>query len=57
MSQTLKQWERERLDQLSRFFDHWEAMHAKLPDHYPLEMEAGDWDEQFDLFCEPREDS
>lgn len=51
---TLDQWQRELLEQVEGFVQFWEEQHNKLPDHYPLEMEAGDWDEQFDLFCEPK---
>jgi len=36
--------EHDRLDKLARY---WKEQHKLQPDLYPLEMQEGDWDEQF----------
>ena len=46
---TLYEWKQEQRLDLALFDLYWRDRHEKLPDHYPLEMEPGDWDEQFDI--------
>ena len=38
---------------LQLFEEHWNLEHKKDPEHWPLEMQDGDWWEQFEEF-EPK---
>ena len=42
-------------ERLKKFQALWEKMNSENPDHWPAEMNEGDWDEQF-IFCYDDED-
>ena len=46
---TLDTWETEIHADIDRFVDYWRRMHRECPSQFPLELEAGDWDEQFSV--------
>ena len=45
----LSDWQEEMLADINEFVEYWHTRHKTLPEHYPLEMEPGDWDEQFSI--------
>lgn len=51
---TLKQWLEDRRDSQDAFVRYWLKHDASM---FPLENTPGDWDEQFDLFCEGVKDA
>lgn len=46
---TLQEWTIEMYESLAAFTSNWKLQHTKKPGVYPLDMESGDWDEQFML--------
>ena len=47
-----EKWFKDNVYNLERFSEYWEKKHQENPEMYPIQMNSGDWDEQFDLFCE-----
>jgi len=46
-SMTLEAWRVEMLDDMGKFVAYWERMNKHFPEQFPMELLAGDWDEQF----------
>jgi len=47
---TLKEFISSKRWALTRFEISWEICHRDKPDKYPLKMQPGDWQGQFDLY-------
>ena len=47
-----EQWFKNEVYNIERFYKYWEKEHKKNPEIFPMQMDSGDWNEQFDLFCE-----
>lgn len=45
-------WWTKHNNKLSAFHAYWEFKHREDPTNFPLNLREGDWDEQFDIFCE-----
>lgn len=41
---------------LRRFVAYWNKQHMKSPHYFPLWMEPGEWDEQYQAFCSMEND-
>lgn len=39
---------------INEFEEQWQILHLDNPEMYPLKMSNGDWDEQFSIFCEQK---
>lgn len=52
MKTTLKQFNLEKREQLRRFNDYWLENMSANPDLFPMEMNDGDWDQQFEFFVD-----
>jgi hypothetical protein len=37
---------------ITRFLVYWVASHVNNPEMFPMDMQPGDWDEQFRLFLD-----
>jgi hypothetical protein len=48
----IESWWKEHNDRLSDFQLYWEYQNQQDPKNFPLNLGAGDWDEQFSIFCE-----
>jgi len=49
---TLKEWIDEQITDMRKFQDWWTEQTKINPNMFPNEMQAGDWDEQFQFFAE-----
>jgi len=49
---TLQEWMRQEQEMLANFERYWRDEMAALPDEFPAELPAGDWDEQFQAWSE-----
>ena len=49
---TLTRFVHEMHEHMKRFEEHYRKQHEKNPEHWPLVMAPGDWDEQLMLFKE-----
>lgn len=49
---TLQEWYTEKLKDLAEFVRYWDENSQLQPDEYPDDCLTGDWDEQFEFFCE-----
>ncbi len=49
---TLIEWENQLRENVCRFISEWRAANSNCPPTHPLDMLPGDWDEQFDLWCD-----
>jgi len=50
--QPLEAFVKEVRDDVLRFERYWVQQHKKKPEQYPMEMNSGDWNEQFLAFLE-----
>jgi hypothetical protein len=46
----IDKFEREMVTAIGDFVLDWKQKHNDCPDSYPVDMEAGEWYEQFELF-------
>jgi len=46
----LGEWAGEIISMLIDFRNHWYNQSARSPEHFPLALTRGDWDEQFNSF-------
>ena len=44
---TLDEFEKEMMGEVVEFFENWRKENKKDPDMFPMEMDQGNWDEQF----------
>lgn len=44
---TLDEFHKEEQSDLDRFYNYWTANHTKNPEMFPMQMEPGEWFEQF----------
>ena len=49
---TLQQWKAEKEEKLRAFELHWKRMMQEEDSDLPNSLHNGEWDEQFDFFCE-----
>ncbi len=47
---TLEEFVKKEKENIKRFEKWWKEQEKKIPEHYPHEMEWGDWDEQYMLW-------
>jgi len=52
MKKTIMEFSDEQKEKLEAFCKYWKSLHLEDPENFPLEIESGDWDEQFDFFQE-----
>jgi hypothetical protein len=46
---TIKEWEQTEIANVIRFVDKWIENNARDPDNFPLDVEPGEWDEQYNI--------
>jgi hypothetical protein len=49
---SIEEWEKEIITNLKLFRDFWEMNNKKDSNLFPMSINKGDWDEQFDFFCD-----
>lgn len=49
---TLQEWKTHQENKLRAFELYWKSQIQSDPENFPEKMSKGDWDEQFDFFCE-----
>ena len=52
---TLEQFVAEEITDVKRFAKAWVKSNGQTPDRYPMDMEAGEWSEQFIAYGTERE--
>lgn len=48
---TVSRWASNEIEFIKKFEDWWADRRAENPDDFPEEMGAGDWVEQFNIYC------
>ncbi|MBU1248505.1 MAG: hypothetical protein KKB70_07395 [Proteobacteria bacterium] len=52
----LESWAKEETERIAAFAEWWKVKHEELPDEFPLDLEPGEFDEQYRLWEPGTED-